>query len=71
MLKNLKTGSKLILVGTLLMILPLAVVSIFAIQRSTLAIAAIKLTSSHARHIAGSINSVLQEEECAAIMEEN
>jgi hypothetical protein len=42
MLKNLRIGTKLIVVGTLLMIIPLAVVTVLAVQRSTLAITSIE-----------------------------
>jgi methyl-accepting chemotaxis protein len=69
MLKNLKIGSKLILVGTILMVIPLAIVTILAVQRSTLAITAIESEQlgRASRLIAASINDVFVEEQKIAI----
>jgi methyl-accepting chemotaxis protein len=69
MLKNLKIGSKLILVGTILMVIPLAVVTILAVQRSTLAITMIETEQlgRASRLIATSINDVFIEEQKVAI----
>jgi methyl-accepting chemotaxis protein len=68
MLKNWKIGSKLILVGTILMVIPLAVVTFLAVQRSTLAITAIETEQlgRASRLIATSINDVFLEEQKVA-----
>ena len=67
-MKNLKIGSKLIIVGTLLMVIPLAVVTVLAVQRSTVAITGIETEQlgRAARLIATSINGVFLEEQKVA-----
>jgi len=69
MFKNLRIGSKLIVVGTALMVIPLAVVAIIAVQSSTRAINGIETEQlgRGARLIAKTIDSVFTEEEKTAI----
>lgn len=60
--KKLRIGTKLIVAGTVLMIIPLAVVTLMAVRSATFAITGIEpeQLGRGARHIAGSINSVLR-----------
>ena len=69
MFKNLRIGTKLIVVGTFLMVIPLAVVAIMAVRISTLAIAGIETEQlgRAARLIAGTIDGVFAEEKKTAI----
>ncbi|MGA2974666.1 MAG: methyl-accepting chemotaxis protein [Spirochaetia bacterium] len=64
MLKNIRISVKLIVVGTLLMLIPLAVVTILAVQRSTAAITQLETEQlgRGARLMAGTINRVFEEE---------
>jgi len=65
MLKNMRFGAKLIIVGTLLMVIPLAVVTYLAVQRSTVALTDIETEQlgRAARLIATSINDVFLEQQ--------
>ena len=69
MLKNLRFSTKLVVVGTILMIIPLAAVTYIATQRSALAITAIETEQlGRAAHlIATSINDVFLEEQKFAV----
>ncbi len=69
MLKNMKMGAKLVLVGSLLIVIPLAVVSVVAIQRATSGLTAIEneQLSSRAAVIAEMIDRVFAEEQKIAL----
>jgi len=69
MFRNLKIGTRMIVVGTVLMVIPLAVVAIMAVQNSTLAITGIETEQlgRAARIIARTIDSVFAEEQKTAI----
>jgi methyl-accepting chemotaxis protein len=69
MLKNLKIGTKLIAVGTLLMVLPLAIVTLLSVQKSTRAITSIESEQlgRASRLVAESINGMFVEEQKIAI----
>ena len=64
MFKNLRFGARLIIVGTILLVIPLAVVAYRAVQRSSLAISAIETEQlgRSARLVAASINDVFVQE---------
>ncbi len=69
MFKNLGFSAKLIVVGTVLLVIPLAVVAYLAVQRSSLAISAIETEQlgRSARLVAASINDVFVQEKKLAI----
>jgi methyl-accepting chemotaxis protein len=69
MLKNMKMGAKLVLVGTLLVVVPLSVVSIVAIQRAAKGLTALEdeQLSSRAAIIAEMIDRVFAEEQKIAL----
>jgi methyl-accepting chemotaxis protein len=69
MFKNLRIGTKLIVVGTILMVVPLAVVAIMAVQNSARAITGIETEQlgRAARLIARTIDNVFVEEQKTAI----
>ncbi len=69
MLRNLRLGIKLTAVGTILMVIPLAVVTFLAVQRSTLAVTGSETEqlSRAAGLVASSINSVFLEEQKIAV----
>src|SRR5271169_5158164 len=68
MFKNLRIGTKLIAVGTVLIVIPLAVVTILAVEKSALAITGIETEQlgRAARLIARTIDSVFVEEQKTA-----
>ena len=69
MLKNMRIGSKLIIVGTLIMIVPLAIVALFAISRSTQGLVALSNEQllSRSAEIAQMIDRVFDEEKKLAL----
>jgi len=69
MLKNMKMGARLVLVGTLLIVVPLSVVSIVAIQRAASGLTALEdeQLSSRAAIIAEMIDRVFAEEQKIAL----
>jgi methyl-accepting chemotaxis protein len=68
-MKNLKLGTKLTAVGTILIVIPLAIVAIVAVQRSTLSITTLETEQlgRAARLIATEINDVFLEEQKVAV----
>ena len=69
MLKNVKIGAKLITVGSIIMIIPLAVVAILAVTRSTAGLTALEheQMASRAREIAQIVNGAFTEEAKLAV----
>ena len=69
MLKNMKLGAKLVLVGTLLIVIPLAVVSLVAITRATSGLNALEneQLASRAATIAEMVDRVFAEEQKIAL----
>jgi methyl-accepting chemotaxis protein len=69
MLKNMKLGTRLVFIGSLLIVVPLAVVSVVAIQRSATGLTAIEneQLSSRAAIIAEMIDRVFAEEQKLAL----
>ena len=69
MLKNIKIGVKLIIVGTLIMVIPLLVVAVMAIMRSTQGLTAVEdeQLARGARLAAGTVDGVFQEEKKIAV----
>ncbi len=68
MLKNMKLGTKLVLMGTLLLTIPLAIVTYIAIQKATVAITEIEneQLGRAARLLASTIDGVFAEEQKVA-----
>ena len=69
MLKNMKLGAKLVLVGTLLIVIPLAVVSLVAITRAMSGLTALEdeQLASRAATIAEMVDRVFAEEQKIAL----
>ncbi|HVO40322.1 MAG TPA: hypothetical protein VMV03_14925, partial [Spirochaetia bacterium] len=69
MLKNIRIGVKLIVVGTLIMVIPLLVVAVMAITKSTQGLSAVETEqlARGARLIAEQVDGVFQEEKKLAV----
>jgi methyl-accepting chemotaxis protein len=69
MLKNIRIGVKLIVVGTLIMVIPLLVVAMMAITKSTQGLSTVETEqlARGARLVAGMIDGVFQEEKKLAV----
>jgi hypothetical protein len=69
MFKNVRIGVKLIIVGTLIMVVPIAVIAFLAVGRSTSGLAALETENlaRGARLVAATIDGVFQEEKKLAV----
>jgi len=69
MLKNIKIGAKLIVVGTLIMVIPLLVVAVMAVTKSTQGLSTMETEqlARGARLVAGTVDGVFQEEKKLAV----